>query len=68
MTPALSTLAMKLLEVDQTPPGVAELKAIVEASHTLFAPVSAATTGVGKTVTVNTAELEVQPAALVPCA
>ena len=68
ITPALFTVAIKLFEVDHTPPGVAELNVIVDASQTVFEPVSAATTGVGRTVTVITAELEVHPAAFVPCA
>ena len=60
------TVATKPFEEVHTPPGVAELNVIVEASQTVFEPVSAATTGVGNTVTVTTAELDVHPAAFVP--
>ena len=65
-TPVFDTVAMKLFALVQVPFVVELVKLIVPLSHTLFAPVIAATVGIELTVTTVVAEVVSQPLALVP--
>jgi hypothetical protein len=63
-TPLASIVAVAVLAVDHTPPGVTEASVVVEPSHTDVVPVIAATTGKLLIVTVVLTVL-VQPFELV---
>jgi hypothetical protein len=64
--PELETVAMKLFVLVHVPLIVELVKLIVPPSHTLFAPVIAATAGMVLVVITVVAEVVSQPAALVP--